>query len=138
MSRFLLGVAAVVGLSAAFLQQPAQAAEPAPVQLLTTSQAQAHVAVTPVAYPYRYNAYYGGGSANPAYRRAPSYYGGYYRPYYTRGWRDGYALPLGRRWGAFLTNAAEASPHRPQFEPCPANWTCIELPVPNIATTDAG
>ena len=28
-------------------------------------------------------------------------YGGYYRPYYTRGWRDGYVFPLGRRWGAF-------------------------------------
>jgi hypothetical protein len=99
MSRIVFGLVAAFGLGAAAMQQPAQAAEASPFQLLGTS-VTADVAVAPVAYPYRYNSYYRGGYGYPAYRYGGNY-GGYYRPYYTRGWRDGYALPLGRRWGAF-------------------------------------
>lgn len=87
MHRLLLGMAVVLGLAVA----EASAYE-GPIQLIPTSTATvatqtapADAVVTQVAYPYRYY----------------SYYGGYYRPYYTRGWRDGYVFPLGRRWGAF-------------------------------------
>lgn len=100
MSRIVLGLVAAVGLGAALIQQPAQAAETSPFQLLETSAVADNVTVAPVAYPYRYNSYYRG-YGYPAYRPYRGYYGGYYRPYYTRGWRDGYVLPLGRRWGAF-------------------------------------
>ncbi len=103
MHRLLMGMAVVLGLAVA----EASAYE-GPIQLIPTSTATvatqtapADAVVTQVAYPYRYYSYYGGSPYYSGYRGYSGNYGGYYRPYYTRGWRDGYVFPLGRRWGAF-------------------------------------
>ncbi|MBA4017216.1 MAG: hypothetical protein C0483_08590 [Pirellula sp.] len=99
-----MGVAIVLGFAVA--EAPAYEG---PIQLIPSTPAAAALQTTPsdavithVAYPYRSYSYYGGPAPySTGYRGYSGNYGGYYRPYYTRGWRDGYALPLGRRWGAF-------------------------------------
>lgn len=103
MFRLLLSSAVVLGLAVA-----EASAYDGPIRLIPTSTATvaaqavpSDAVVTQVVYPYRYYSYYGGYPYYSGYRGYPGNYGGYYRPYYTRGWRAGYVFPLGRRWGAF-------------------------------------
>lgn len=103
MFRLLLSSAVVLGLAVA-----EASAYDGTIRLIPTSTATVAAQAVPsdavvaqVVYPYRYYSYYGGYPYYSGYRGYPGNYGGYYRPYYTRGWRDGYVFPLGRRWGAF-------------------------------------